>query len=118
MIKTLPLEQLQRIIANGESCIINLTANWCSDCTDQAEHLTHFCELFAAKQIRCYTLAVQDEKNIYLSLEHQAFTELVGGHGFPRTVLIIKGKAVDTDNVEIISAAQLTQLAETFLQQL
>jgi len=118
MIETKNLKQIQAIIANGETCVVNLTANWCSDCTDQAENLSIFSEVLATQKTPCYTLAVQDEKNIYLSEEHQEFTEQLGGHGFPRTVLVISGQVVDADNVEVISQPQLTVLADKFVSQL
>ncbi len=115
MIKNENLEQIQSHITNGESCVVNLTANWCSDCTDQAKNLVLFTEILATQKVPCYTLAVQEEKNVYFSDQHQLFTELVGGHGFPRTVLVVKGKVVDADNVEVISEPQLNELAEKFI---
>lgn len=118
MIEIKNLQQTEAIITNGETCVVNITANWCSDCTDQAENLAIFSDIFAKHKIPCYTLAVQDEKNIYLSPEHEKFTALLGGHGFPRTVLIINGEVIDADNVEIISQAQLEELAHKFIAQL
>ena len=118
MIKQTNLEQLQNRIEEGETCVVNLTADWCSDCTDQSLNLQKFSENLAIKKVAIYTLVMQQEKNIYLSAEHQRFTELLGGHGFPRTVLIINGKVVDADNVEIISTEQLTELAKQFIEHL
>jgi thiol:disulfide interchange protein len=118
MIETKTLKQIQAIIANGETCVVNLTADWCSDCTDQAENLARFGENLATKQISSYTLVVQEQKNTYLSEEHQTFTEQLGGHGFPRTVLVVNGQVVDADNVEVISEQQLTALTQQFFAQL
>ena len=118
MFKNKTLQQVQNSIINAESCVVNLTASWCSDCTEQSRHLHKFSEALAIKQLAVYSLVMQTEKNIYLSSEHQSFTEALGGHGFPRTVLVINGKTVDADNVEIISAEQLTELANKFLLQL
>lgn len=118
MIKNTSLEQLQTILKNGTNCVVNLTASWCSDCTDQAQNLEQFSTKLAEKKIDVHSLAMQTDKNIYLSQAHQGFTESVGGHGFPRTVLILNGTVVDADNVEVISEAQLDQLADKFLQQL
>ena len=118
MIENKTIEQIQHSIASGETCVLNLTANWCSDCTDQASNLTTISEILNTKEVACYTLVVQQERNIYLSEEHQVLTELVGGHGFPRTVLIINGKIVDADNVEVISEEQLITLADKFIKQL
>lgn len=116
MIVNKTLEQLQNAIATGDTCIINLTASWCSDCTEQSLNLAAFSELLADKKVATYSVVMQEHKNVYLSAEHQRFTESLGGHGFPRTVLVIDGKSVDTDNVEIISDAQLTELANKFLK--
>lgn len=118
MIKNTNLEQLQAIINANANCVVNLTADWCSDCTDQGKNLDTFAAKFEIKKIDVHTLSMQADKNVYLSGEHQHFTESVGGHGFPRTILFINGKAVDADNVEVISPAQLEQLADKFLQQL
>lgn len=118
MIETKTLQQLQACINEGETCVINLTASWCPDCTEQAENLAVFADAFAEKQVPCYTSAVQVEKRVYLSNEHQAFTDSLGGHGFPRTILVINGEVVDADNVEVISAPQLAELAKKFLEQL
>ena len=118
MTETKTLKQIQNSIESAETCVINLIAAWCSDCTDQSENLAMFAQILATHKVHCYSSVVQQEKNIYLSADHQSFTESVGGHGFPRTILIIKGKIVDADNVEIISSEQLTELANKFIQQL
>ncbi|WP_022941645.1 TlpA family protein disulfide reductase [Psychromonas hadalis] len=118
MIKNSSLEQVQKSILTATACVVNLTAKWCSDCTEQAYHLPDFSHSLATKSLSFYTLAVQKDKNVYLSTEHQAFTELLGGHGFPRTVLVIEGKVIDADNVEVISAEQLNELLDKFTKQL
>lgn len=118
MIINSTLENLKNSLTAQETLVINLTAKWCSDCTDQVKNLRSFSDALEQKQIDCYSLSVQTEKNIYLSLEHQAFTELLGGHGFPRTVLVIKGQIVDADNVEVISKDELKALSKVFLAQL
>ena len=118
MIKSRTLAEVKNSITALETCVINLTATWCSDCTDQAKNLTLLSVALEQKQVDCYTLVVQTEKNIYLSIEHQRFTELLGGHGFPRTILVIKGEIVDAGNVEVISQNQLNELSQVFLKQL
>lgn len=118
MIKNSTLEEVKSNIESRENCIINLTATWCPDCTDQAKNLNNLSDALEEKQVDCYTLTVQEVRNVYLSDDHQKFTELLGGHGFPRTVLVVKGKIVDADNVEVISKEQLNLLAERFLKQL
>jgi len=118
MNKNINLEQVQKKINKGDSFVLNLTASWCSDCTEQSSNLSAFNETLAVKNITVYSLMVQEQKNIYLSSEHQYFTESVGGHGFPRTLLIINGEVVDADNVEIIAIEQLNKLAQKFLTQI
>lgn len=115
MIEKKTLEQIEKSITNAETCVVNLTAAWCSDCIDQAENFALFSERLSSKKVSCYTVVMQQTKNVYLSDSHQSFTELVGGHGFPRTLLVIKGNVVDTDNVEVISESQLNGLAEKFI---
>jgi len=51
-----------------------------------------------------------------LSDAHKELTQLLGGHGYPRTVLIQKGKIIDADNVEVISEEALDKLAAKFEQ--
>ena len=118
MIEIKTLAQLKKQLQEKQTFVMNLSATWCSDCTEQSHNLVSFSETFTANNIECVNLVVQAEKNIYLSDEHQAFTESLGGHGFPRTVLVIKGEVADADNVEVISSEQLKALSQKFLQQL
>jgi len=118
MVETKTLQQIQMSLANGETCVINLTATWCPDCTEQAVHLDAFSDKLASQQVPCYNAVMQIEKRIYLSDLHASFTESMGGHGFPRTILVINGNVVDADNVEVISAVQLAALSAQFMKQL
>lgn len=118
MIENKTIEQVQSSLAEDETCVLNLTAAWCSDCTDQAKNLKKMSEKLALKHVPIYTVTVQQEKNVYLSAAHESFTESLGGHGFPRTVLVLKGKVVDANNVEVISPEQLAVLSEQFIKQL
>ena len=114
MINYINAQQVEDVIKAEQTCILNLVAAWCSDCTKQSENFDSFAREFAVQDVPVYQVNVQNDKNVFLSSLEQQLTEKFGGHGFPRTILIKKGKAVDTDNVEIISAAQLTALADKF----
>lgn len=118
MILNTTLEDIKNSLAAGKTCVINITADWCSDCIDQAPNLSVLSDALQQQQIDCYSLSVQSEKNVYLSPEHQDFTMLLGGHGFPRTVFAINGEIVDADNVEVISQTELSALSKVFLAQL
>ena len=63
-------------------------------------------------------LNVQIDKGVFIDSSHQMLTEQLGGHGFPRTILVLKGEIISSDNVEIISAQDLEILADTFKKQL
>jgi thiol-disulfide isomerase/thioredoxin len=114
MIKNIDPTKANQLLNSNESFIINIVASWCSDCTAQAENFPLFAEQFASKGIAVYQVNVQDEKNQYISAEHEALTLKLGGRGYPRTVLIANSKIVDADNIEIISHEQLLMLANKF----
>jgi len=118
MIKYINAEQTQDLMRAGDTCIVNVVAAWCTDCTEQSENFDSFARGFTEQGISVYEVNVQDKKSLFLSPLHQQLTERFGGHGFPRTILIKEGKIIDADNVEVISAAQLTYLAEKFRKQL
>lgn len=108
-------ETLQRI-ERKESFVLNITAAWCPDCTErQAPNLPAFAVLLDSVGLMLVNLEVQKERRIFLSPEHQDFVDTLGGHGFPRTVLFVQGEAVDSDNVEVVDKASLTELAQRFL---
>lgn len=118
MIKYIDAKQAKDLISSGNTCILNIVAAWCSDCTKQAANFAPFANCFTQQGFAVYELNVQDDKHVFLSPQHQQLTEQFGGHGFPRTALLSKGKIVDADNIEVISAEQLSTLAEKFQKQL
>jgi len=118
MIKYIVAEQAKALITSGNTCILNIVAAWCADCTEQSANFACFAKDFTQQGVFVYELNVQDEKNVFLSPLHKQLTERFGGHGFPRTILICEGKIVDADNVEVISAEQLFTLADKFKKQL
>lgn len=110
------LAAVQKRINGQESFVLNIVASWCPDCTEeQAPNLAGFAEQI--KPLELVNLKVQEQKRVYLSEEHERFTKQLGGHGFPRTVLFLRGVAVDAENVEVLTADALRALAEHFLQQ-
>jgi len=118
MIKYINAAQAQDLMRAENTCILNIVAAWCSDCTRQSKNVGSFTQGFTKKNISVYQVNMQDDKNLFLSPLHQQLTALFGGHGFPRTVLIKKGKIADANNVEIISAEQLAELGDKFRKQL
>ncbi|WP_019615155.1 peroxiredoxin family protein [Psychromonas ossibalaenae] len=116
MIKYINAAQAHELITSTNTCIINIVAEWCSDCTQQADNFPQFAHSFTEKGIAVYQVNVQKVKNDFLSDAHQELTTLLGGPGYPRTVLIKKGKIIDADNVEVISDEALGKLAEKFEQ--
>lgn len=109
------IEQLGQLQKDRATFVLNITANWCPDCTErQVHHLPQFSELLKEHEVTLYGLMVQEVKGEFLSDEHQRLVEELGGHGYPRTVLFVDGKAVDSDNVEVITEDGLQQLANRF----
>ena len=101
-------------VKNKQSFVLNVLASWCSDCTEQQVNIQAFSNLMAENQLEVLQLTAQKEKGIYIDADHQTLIEALGGHGYPRTVLVLNGKVVSSDHVEVISESDLTKLAETF----
>ena len=101
---------------DGETFILNIVTAWCPDCTvRQGPNFPAFVEKLSQHKIPVYQITVQNEPNVSLSEEHEKMTDLFGGHGFPRTVLIRSGEIADSDNVEVTSAVALSALVEKFI---
>jgi len=100
----------------GETFILNIVTAWCPDCTvRQRPNFPPFVKKLLQYKIPVYQITVQNETNVYISEEHEIITDLFGGHGFPRTVLIKSGEIADSDNVEVTSAVALSALVEKFI---
>lgn len=111
-----PGELRKRIVAN-ETCVINIVCSWCPDCTErQQPHFSGFVEKMEAAGIPVYQCTVQEEKLVFISPEHESLTNDFGGHGYPRTVLILNGKMVDS-RVEVMDALALGILAGEYITQ-
>lgn len=110
---------VKELIENKESFVLNIVAAWCPDCTErQAPNLLGFKKQLDEIGLSLYNLEVQKERRVYLNSELEDFVVGLGGHGFPRTVLFVDGTAKDTDNVEVLTAEQLSVLVTQFKQQL
>ncbi len=101
-------------VQNKHSFVLNVLANWCSDCTEQQINIQAFSNLMAENQLEVLQLTAQKENRVYIDADYQALIEQLGGHGYPRTILVLKGQIVSSDNVEVISLDDLTKLASTF----
>ena len=111
------LANLEQLIDKKATFVLNIIASWCPDCTDrQAPLLPEFTRQLQSAELPLYQLLVQQERKVFLSEAHQQVVDNLGGHGYPRTVLFKDGKALDSDNVEVIEAETLSQLAERFMR--
>lgn len=115
LINISPLEFDQKI-QQKKSFVLNVVANWCSDCTDQKANISAFEKEMAECGLNVFQLTAQQEKGVFENIEHQRLIENLGGHGYPRTVLIVEGNVISSNNVEIISKQELMLLANNFKQ--
>ncbi len=110
----LTCSEFEQKILNKDSFILNVVATWCSDCTEQAHNLESFVAAVSEFDLSVFELTAQEAKGEYKSAEIADLIAQLGGHGFPRTVLIKKGNIISADNVEMISEQELLQLAKKF----
>ena len=114
--RTLSPADVRRRMAEGDTFVLNIIASWCPDCTErQAPHLPRFIESLARAGIPFHEIPVQHERMGFISAEHEALTQEFGGHGYPRTVLIVDGAVRSRENVEIVTPEGLDRLAEAFI---
>jgi hypothetical protein len=107
-------QELQERIQNKETFVLNLVSSWCPDCTKrQWPNFQLFVEKIEKSGILVYQCVVQEERLIFLSDAHEALTDALGGHGYPRTTLILKGEVV-LSRVEVMDALALAMLADEF----
>ncbi len=124
-LKSQPTQQLKIVqpaeinaaITSGKSFVANIVTAWCPDCTQrQAQHIEAFANRLAEHGIAVLQVNVQMIRGEFISAEHQALTELFGGHGYPRTVLIKNGEVLESDHVEVMTEAALSKLAARFIE--
>ncbi len=112
-------QEIARKQAQRESFVVNVVTSWCPDCTvRQAQFIEDFANRLNDHGLAVFQCTVQHERGVFISEEHETLTDSCGGHGYPRTVLFINGKIADRENVEIITAQGLEELAESFLRQM
>lgn len=106
-------------LADAETFVLNIVAQWCPDCTErQSLYIDDFAKKLSEDGLPVYQVNVQVERKVFLSDEHATLTDLCGGHGYPRTVLIQNGVVTDKDNVEVITEDDLSDLAQRFVTNL
>ncbi|MDX9817868.1 MULTISPECIES: PaaI family thioesterase [Desulfococcus] len=109
-------ENVSQRLSMGETFVLNIVAAWCSDCTErQRPRLPAFIRRLATERMPLFQMTVQQEKMRFISTEHEKMTEYFGGHGYPRTVLILNGEVRSADNVEIVDEEELIRLADAFI---
>ena len=87
------------------------------DCTQrQVLHIDNFAQNMKSHEIDVLQVNVQLQRDDFISEEHEQITSQFGGPGYPRTVLIQCGKVADQNNIEIITEASLSALAEKFIK--
>jgi thiol-disulfide isomerase/thioredoxin len=109
-------DAIRERISKKDTFVVNVVTSWCPDCTErQKPYLPNFVHRLQEAGIDVLELNVQAQRRVFLSPAHQEVTEAFGGHGFPRTVLVIDGQVVDRDNVEVITLEGLEKLAASFI---
>ncbi|CAH0990296.1 hypothetical protein SIN8267_00388 [Sinobacterium norvegicum] len=99
------LGDIQQLVGNEQTFVLNIIAAWCSDCTErQAPLFNAFTELLAEQGITVYQLLAQQQKNQFIDDEIAAFVDSVGGHGFPRTVYFSRGLSTALNEIELITS--------------
>jgi thiol-disulfide isomerase/thioredoxin len=115
-IPSLEPEEVRRKMAVGDTFVLNVVTDWCPDCTNrQHPHLPGFAEKMAQAGVAVFQLTVQEQRLVFLSNTHEQMVEQFGGHGYPRTILIKKGKDEESA-VEVMTEQGLLKLADHFMQ--
>ena len=115
MIQELSPAEVRQRMKQNETFVLNVVAAWCPDCTErQQPNFPGFVQKMEAAGIPVYQCSVQTEKLVFLSEEHEALTDDFGGHGYPRTVLIINGRLADS-RVEVMNGLALAMLAGEYV---
>lgn len=111
-----PVDVTRRMAA-GDTFVVNIVTSWCPDCSvRQKQHIDGFAQNMKSHDVDVLQVNVQQLKGDFLSAEHEQLTDQFGGRGYPRTVLIRHGVAVDQDNVEVVAEDTLSELANKFVQ--
>jgi len=115
LINEIQVGDLEKKINSGETFVINIVTDWCPDCSlRQRPHLPAFIEKLETAGIHFFQMSVQREQLVFISDGHQQITNKFGGHGYPRTALVLKGTIQEDSKVEIITPEGLEELAAEF----
>jgi len=108
-------DEIRARMARKETFVLNIVTDWCPDCVErQAPHFPAFADRMHRAAIPVFQTTVQKEKLVFLSGEHQELVDTFGGHGYPRTSLVVRGRILDS-RVMAMSAEELHELADRFL---
>lgn len=112
--RELSVAEVERKLERGETFVLNVIVDWCPDCTErQPPNLEGFIRRVNQLGLPFHQVTVQRERRLFLSARHERLTERFGGHGYPRTVLVVDGNPVESQ-VEATSAEELAELADAF----
>ncbi len=113
--QSLQPEEVRRKMAAGNTFVLNVVTDWCPDCSiRQHPNLSAFVGRLAGVGVRVFQLTVQHQRLVFLSDDHEQLVESFGGHGYPRTILIVQGKEVESA-VEVMTEHDLAALADRFI---
>jgi len=108
-------EEVEQKMAAAETFVLNVVTGWCPDCTQrQHPNLPGFVSKMEGVGVKLYQLTVQHQRLVFLSNDHEQMVERFGGHGYPRTILIEKGKEIDSA-IEVMTEQDLAGLADRFI---
>lgn len=112
------IDEVEAKLHNKETFVLNIIAEWCPDCTQrQRPLLADFAMSLHEKGLDLVQVVVQsDVPRVFISEEAKSLARKFGGPGFPRTALVVEGKIVDANNVEVVTEAGLAELVVKFAQ--
>ncbi len=111
--------EVRNKINKGETFIVNVVTDWCPDCTQrQRPCFSEFVNKMNLYHIPVFQLTVQYERLVFLSDEHENLTNDFGGHGYPRTVLIVNGEIQADSRVEVVTPEALDAMADDFIKRI
>ncbi len=114
-VQLLQPEEVQQKMAAGDTFVLNVVTDWCPDCSmRQHPNLPGFVSSLAGAGLQVFQLTVQQQRLVFLSDDHEKMVEDFGGHGYPRTILIVQGKEVESA-VEVMTEHDLAALADRFI---
>lgn len=114
-VQLLQPEEVQQKMAAGDTFVLNVVTDWCPDCSmRQHPNLPGFVSRLAGAGLQVFQLTVQQQRLVFLSDDHEKMVEDFGGHGYPRTILIVQGKEAESA-VEVMTSQDLAALADRFI---